>query len=75
LEEAGCVEVDEDGRGLYATVAGRLASFYYLSHKTLALFQERLTPESSVEQLLKLLTDVQEYDELPVRHNEDLQNA
>ncbi|CAG0914937.1 unnamed protein product [Notodromas monacha] len=75
LEESGCLELDEDGRTLHATVAGRIASLYYLSHKTLALFQDRLRSDCTLEDLLRLLSDVQEYAELPVRHNEDLQNA
>jgi activating signal cointegrator complex subunit 3 len=35
------------------------------------LFDERLKDDSSIEDLLRILSDVTEYAELPVRHNED----
>ena len=38
-------------------------------------FQVNLRPDLSVEQLLKVLSDAYEYDELPVRHNEDALNG
>jgi activating signal cointegrator complex subunit 3 len=39
------------------------------------LFRDRLGPETKLEDLLSLLSDAHEYNELPVRHNEDLLNA
>ena len=38
------------------------------------LFRERLNPLLTRNDLLMLLTDVHEYSQLPVRHNEDLLN-
>jgi activating signal cointegrator complex subunit 3 len=54
---------------------GRIASFYYLSHKTMQHFQDNLKPDLTSEQLLKVLSDAYEYDQLPVRHNEDNLNG
>ncbi|XP_021913277.1 activating signal cointegrator 1 complex subunit 3 isoform X2 [Zootermopsis nevadensis] len=71
LGEAYCISVDDDCRGVHPTSMGRIASFYYLSHQTMQHFQDSLRPDSNVEQLLKILSDAHEYDQLPVRHNED----
>ena len=68
------VRLFQDNRQLYATVLGRIGSFYYLSHRTMELFSERLSAETSDEELLKLVSDAHEYDEIPVRHNEDNTN-
>ena len=61
------------------TTLGRIAGHYYLSHKTVGLFHRSLKTAAaktySHEQVLTLLCDATEYDELPVRHNEELLNA
>lgn len=62
-------------RTISATVLGRIASYYYLSHKTVQMFREKLKQDSNVEDLLEVLTEAQEYHELPVRHNEDTLNG
>jgi activating signal cointegrator complex subunit 3 len=54
---------------------GRIASFYYLSHQTMQHFQDNLRHDLNLEQLLHVLSDAHEYDELPVRHNEDALNG
>ncbi|XP_076373679.1 activating signal cointegrator 1 complex subunit obelus isoform X2 [Tachypleus tridentatus] len=74
LEKSYCLQVGEDNRALTPTVLGRIASFYYLSHLTVQNFCDQLGPDKSLEDLLKVLTSVQEYAELPVRHNEDAIN-
>lgn len=71
LEQAGCIDIDEDNRTLISTTIGRIASYYYLSHQTVHMFKEKLTPETKLEQLLVILCNATEYAELPVRHNED----
>lgn len=54
---------------------GHIASYYYLQHKTVKTFQERLQGEFGIENLLKVLVDAEEFSLLPVRHNEDLMNT
>uniref|UniRef100_H2Z645 Activating signal cointegrator 1 complex subunit 3 n=1 Tax=Ciona savignyi TaxID=51511 RepID=H2Z645_CIOSA len=73
LRTSGCVGMtdDEFDVTLVATNAGRIASFYYLSHLTLRLLNEEMRPECSIDDILRLLSNAQEYHELPVRHNED----
>nr|CAD7458407.1 unnamed protein product [Timema tahoe] len=75
LLDAYCVFIDEDERSVRPSSMGRIASFYYLSHLTMEHFQERLGPDLSQEDLLRALSDVHEYDQLPVRHNEDVMNG
>ena len=54
---------------------GRVAAYYYLQYTTVALFSTNLTDELDLEGLLHVLCGSAEYDELPVRHNEDRLNA
>jgi replicative superfamily II helicase len=84
LRISGCIEIgvsQEDDTSVAAgdeilspTSFGRIASYYYLQHTTIRTFHERLNPDMSMPELLRLLCDATEYSELPVRHNEDLMN-
>ncbi|KRY35927.1 Activating signal cointegrator 1 complex subunit 3 [Trichinella spiralis] len=74
LLQSKCITVEEDMNTIYSTVPGRIASFYYLHHATVAMFLRQIQCNSTYEDLLMLLTQVPEYDEIPVRHNEDLIN-
>ncbi|CAJ0834499.1 14079_t:CDS:10, partial [Entrophospora sp. SA101] len=55
-------------------VSGKIASQYYLSHKTINIFHDKLKNNCTVKDILSILCNSEEYSELPVRHNEDLQN-
>lgn len=80
LEDCGCVEFpdsDDDNYhpdALIHTVLGKICSYYYISHKTIKLFDTALEEDNSSSELLRLLSDAEEFAELPVRHNEDLLN-
>ncbi|MBN3311110.1 ASCC3 protein, partial [Amia calva] len=75
LECSYCMEIGEDCRTIVPLTYGRIASYYYLKHQTVRMFKERLKPECTIEDLLSVLTDAEEYAELPVRHNEDQMNS
>ncbi|CAH0402336.1 unnamed protein product [Chilo suppressalis] len=75
LSDANCVEIEEDQRTVHSTWMGRIASYYYLSHKTMAHFSRELRGDLNADQLLRVLSDANEYATLPVRHNEDLLNG
>jgi len=86
LIRSGCIELQEAGPTLPAdlvasakvtsTKLGKVASLYYLSHRTVAQFQRTLAREGlGFVELLRVLCECPEYDELPVRHNEDKLNA
>ncbi|KAJ2339614.1 activating signal cointegrator 1 complex subunit 3 [Coemansia sp. RSA 2673] len=82
LEKALCITVDHDyERGCVVvapTPLGKIASQYYLSHKTMSTFATRL---DSIDRnnlfcdLLHLLSEATEWAEIPVRHNEDILNS
>jgi len=79
LENAGCVEVADDGVTVAPLTLGRVASYYYLKYTTVALFNAELhdvdDAPTELPHLLRVLCDASEYDELPVRHNEEIVNA
>jgi activating signal cointegrator complex subunit 3 len=75
LSDAGCVFLSEDGVSVQPATPGKIASYYYLSHQTMRLLVERAVPTMTLPDALQLVADAFEFDELPVRHNEDLLNA
>ncbi|KNC80924.1 activating signal cointegrator 1 complex subunit 3 [Sphaeroforma arctica JP610] len=75
LDEHGCVFVDPDDGTIMSTPAGQIASYYYIAHESVGLMADELTESSTVEDVLDTMTNVEEYAELPVRHNEDLING
>ncbi|MEE6475928.1 hypothetical protein FKM82_010900 [Ascaphus truei] len=75
LECSYCIEIAEDNRSIKPQTYGRISSYYYLKHQTVRMFKDRMKPDCSVEDLLSVLTDAEEYTDLPVRHNEDQLNS
>ena len=75
LTLSNCIQVAEDEMELEPQVLGRIASYYYVSHLTVRMFSQKAEPSASIADIMKLLTDATEYNELPVRHNEDTLNA
>lgn len=67
LIRATCLTVNEDDqRTLQATVHGRIASHYYISHKTIHMFSQRITSNITIGELIDLISCAQEYAEMPV---------
>jgi hypothetical protein len=48
--------LSQDQQGLRATTLGRISSYYYLHHSTLQMFNDDLMPESTIAELLKILS-------------------
>jgi activating signal cointegrator complex subunit 3 len=74
LESAHCIAFQqaEDGSELIVpTPFGVIGSYYYLNFESINLFHEEIKEDSEIESLLNTLCATAEYDELPVRHNED----
>ncbi|KAG5681795.1 hypothetical protein PVAND_011203 [Polypedilum vanderplanki] len=74
LQDAGCIEFDDDNRTVYSTSMGRISSYYYLSHITMKHFANTLDFTSSDENVLRIMCDSYEFVEQPVRHNEEKYN-
>ncbi|EDX12805.1 GD19029 [Drosophila simulans] len=72
LSAAACL-VERDGC-LVPTFLGRISSYYYLSYRTMQHFLEDLQPGMSTKKVLLAIADSYEFDQLPVRHNEDKHN-
>ncbi|KAI0200356.1 Sec63 Brl domain-containing protein [Astrocystis sublimbata] len=68
-----CVEVFPNG-DVDPTPLGKIMSYYYLSHKTIRELVKNAKPNASFVDVLSWMSRATEYDELPVRHNEDLIN-
>lgn len=74
LATSKCVEVYPNG-DVDPTPMGKIMSYYYLSHKTIRQLVSHAKPKATFEDVLSWMCRATEYDELPVRHNEDLINA
>ena len=74
LSESGCIAIQSDG-DVDSTPMGKIMSYYYLSHKTIRHLVTQATREASFQDALSWMCGATEFDELPVRHNEDLINA
>jgi antiviral helicase SLH1 len=76
LAESDCVLVHSNG-DVDSTPFGKIMSYYYLSHLTvrMMLSKARSTHSPSFGHLLAWASLAGEFDDLPVRHNEDLINA
>ncbi|KAH8487180.1 hypothetical protein H0E87_025954, partial [Populus deltoides] len=72
LEDSGCIKMDEEN--VESMVLGMIASQYYLSYMTVSMFGSNIGPDTSLEMFLHILSGASEYDELPVRHNEENYN-
>lgn len=74
LAESKCLELYPNG-DVYSTPMGKIMSYYYLSHKTIRHLVTHATRDATFTDVLSWMSSATEYDELPVRHNEDLINA
>ncbi|CAK7228554.1 Putative steryl acetyl hydrolase mug81 [Sporothrix eucalyptigena] len=74
LATSKCVEVYPNG-DVDPTPLGKIMSYYYLSHKTIRHLVRHAKAQGSFLDVLSWMCHATEYDELPVRHNEDLVNA
>ncbi|XP_050379201.1 DExH-box ATP-dependent RNA helicase DExH14 [Argentina anserina] len=72
LEDSGCIKMNEDS--VEPMMLGSIASQYYLSYMTVSMFGSNISSDTSLEVFLHILSAASEYDELPVRHNEENYN-
>lgn len=72
LEESRCVIVNQSN--LKPTPFLDIASYYYLSHKTIGKLLKNIKRNSNFRDCLGWLCEASEYDELATRHGEELIN-
>eukprot|EP01119_Soliformovum_irregulare_P015903 TRINITY_DN4546_c1_g1_i2.p1 TRINITY_DN4546_c1_g1~~TRINITY_DN4546_c1_g1_i2.p1 ORF type:complete len:1649 (-),score=558.98 TRINITY_DN4546_c1_g1_i2:15-4961(-) len=75
LENAECIEIEDDGMSVVPKTLGRIASYYYLKFSTCQVFASGLVEDMELKDILEVLCNVPEYEELPVRHGEDQTNS
>ncbi|KLJ12359.1 hypothetical protein EMPG_09524 [Blastomyces silverae] len=75
LAESSCVLLDSATGYVDPTPYGKIMSYYYLSHKTVRYVMSHAKPNPTFADALSWMCSATEFDELPVRHNEDLINA
>ncbi|KAJ5949818.1 hypothetical protein N7454_001402 [Penicillium verhagenii] len=75
LAQSSCVLVDSATGEVDSTPFGKIMSYYYLSHKTIRYLVSHAKPDPTFQDVLSWMCSATEFDELPVRHNEDLINA
>ena len=74
LAESRCIELHPNGE-VDSTPFGKIMSYYYLSHKTVRHLIKHAKRDAIFQDVLSWMCCATEFDELPVRHNEDLINA
>ncbi|RPA71984.1 Sec63-domain-containing protein [Ascobolus immersus RN42] len=74
LNESGCITANVTTGDVQGTNMGKVASYYYLSHRTMRHFLKHMKRNATFKDCLSWMSSAAEYDELPVRHNEDLIN-
>jgi antiviral helicase SLH1 len=74
LEESKCLVLHPNG-DVESTALGKIMSYYYLSHRTIRHLVQNAKRNATFADVLSWMSSATEYDELPVRHNEDLVNA
>jgi antiviral helicase SLH1 len=74
LEKSKCLVLYPNG-DVESTPLGKIMSYYYLSHKTIRHLVENAKRNATFSDVLSWMSSATEYDELPVRHNEELINA
>lgn len=75
LAQSSCVIYDSATGDVDPTPFGKIMSFYYLSHKTIRYLMAHAKRDPTFQDVLSWMCSATEFDELPVRHNEDLINA
>ena len=53
LEGAGCLKVEED-ETLKALTMGRIASFFYIKHQTMAMISQNLNQDNDMKMILQV---------------------
>ncbi|KHJ35518.1 putative activating signal cointegrator 1 complex subunit 3 [Erysiphe necator] len=74
LAKSQCLRLFSDGK-VEPTSLGKIMSYYYISHHTIRYISENAKPNASFADVASWMSSATEYDELPVRHNEEFLNA
>jgi len=71
LVEYGCIR-KEDDMSLQKVNGGMIASYYYIRTSTVDIFSQVLSSKRKLKDLLDILCNATEFEDIPIRQNEDL---
>jgi len=75
LAANGCITIDDESKfNVEPTFLGQLCSFYYIKNETIWFFNQKLVSGVSIPEILRILAYAKEFEEIPLRHNEDNYN-
>ena len=75
LDKAGLVKYDRRSGVLAVTDLGRIASHYYVTHGTVAAFNEHMKPQQGEIELCRLFAMAEEFKYIGVREEEKMELA
>lgn len=70
LEKAGLVKYDRRTGALQGTELGRIASYYFITHKSMQEYNKHLRPSLGLIELFRIFTLSEEFKFVPVREEE-----
>lgn len=75
LERCNLIKYDKKTGALQPTELGRIASHYYISHNSMATYNQHLQPGISAIELFRIFALSEEFKYIPVRQDEKLELA
>jgi pre-mRNA-splicing helicase BRR2 len=75
LERCNLVKYDKKSGQIQPTELGRIASHYYITHNSMATYNQHIQPGSSAIELFRVFALSEEFKYIPVRQDEKLELA
>lgn len=75
LDRANLIKYDKRTGAMQVTALGRVASYYYIKHHSIAVYNEHMKPQMSDIELLRLFALSNEFKNIPVREDEKVEMA
>lgn len=67
LDREGLIKYDRRANTFHSTALGKIASYYYVKHESIAIYNENLKPGISLIELFKIFSMSTEFKLVPVR--------
>ncbi|XP_076060028.1 U5 small nuclear ribonucleoprotein l(3)72Ab [Oratosquilla oratoria] len=73
LEKSNLIKYDKKSGNFQVTELGRIASYFYITHDTMSIFNQQLKPTLSEIELFRVFSQSSEFQNLMVREEEKLE--
>lgn len=70
LESSKCISIEND-IDLNPLNLGMIAAYYYINYSTIDLFSLSLNAKTKIRGLIEIISNAEEYENIPIRHRED----